>query len=936
MRRTGYPAVSKSKLTKKQVKPQSKSSKTSKKPYKQRLEKKTTELEFLEDVNITQGQIKKVKIIPFTIEYADLIFSPKIILAKIPPRPANYEELMGTVYDPRMGPSSYWSDKCPACSKSSDECSGHMGHIRLQIPIINTAAGKALQRFLNLICFNCHQFFMPEETIRSNNLTNLNFISKLAILDEKLPKYKNLRDCPKCGYMNYLVNYDKDKNKIKANDGYLSTEEIIAQFNAIESDNAGRLMLKSLGTSDLTNTFFITVIGVIPPIMRESEPKGVIATYRDSFRDLYRTIISINIKISEENKTENRLKLINGLHNAIMRLFEGQKSKFKTAWNSNKQSYKDILTGKKGHIRHFQMGSRVDHTLRSVLTINPFLELPYITISNVILDKMYKEEYITHDTLPSFNKLLENDELIHYIPSSGEFKGQKRLISTIKETLVLIPGAKVTRKIKNGDDIIFGRNPSIHTPSIMSHKILIDYDSKCIGIHTASTTPYNADCDGDEGHGKIPQNYLAVAEAKYVTNAIFNMRSSETGGINMGLVIDNLTGIFIMTSPDECDYHTVRDDIYEHIRQNFITNELDQITYEQRLKKYNMSKKSTRGMLSMIFPFAFSYQIKQEDNIVVIRDGILLRGKMNKKVFGVSRNHNNIGQYITHFWGEPRYAQCITDITRLINYWLSEQRGFTVGLADVNINTGNNIMDNSINIAKHQTINETAETVKILEKEKQNAEFIEKVRIENEIVSVIEKKIEGFGRKLTRKLLSGSNNNFQPMHMSNAKGDLFHITQMIAMLGQPYVSGQRINPTLNNNTRSSIYAQKNSNSIEDYGFADRSYTEGMTPKQMDYYSRPVRQNIYNMSTTTAPTGDLHHRFAKSVEDITVQYDGTLRDAVGTIIDFLPAGVGIDPRRQLLVTHENITAPWFTDVSYLIDILNSEIEFGMESIVVPNI
>ncbi len=173
------------------------------------------------------------------------------------------------------------------------------------------------------------------------------------------------------------------------------------------------------------------------------------------------------------------------------------------------------------------------------------------------------------------------------------------------------------------------------------------------------------------------------------------------------------------------------------------------------------------------------------------------------------------------------------------------------------------------------------------------------------------------------------------MHLSGAKGDLFHITHMTAMLGQPYISGQRIPKILNNGTRSSIYSQHNSNDLEDNGFVINSLGEGISPKHMDYYSRPVRQNIYNMSTTTAPTGDLHHRFSKAVEDITVQYDGTLRDASGVIIDFLAAGVGLDPRRHVPVKHDNMTASWFTDVSYLVDILNSEIEYGMDSISVPN-
>lgn len=883
---------------------------------------------FEAEIEVTVGQISKVRFTVPSYEYMKNIGAPEITSSVIPNIDAEKSEIAGTIYDPRMGPSSYWKKKCAQCGQDN-KCMGHMGYMLLQTPMINPAGGIILKRLLNIICGKCGEFHIIERIFHTMDLSKYSVGQRLNILEQNIPsggKSKYQCHIVQCGEVHVPVTFVKETNKLQRGNKELAMRDILDLIESVNSTQQGRHMLNTLGIPDI-NVFLISIIGIIPPIMRETVRKGAVDVYKDPLRDVYKKIIAINNKIVEERSIAGKDDLIDKLHMNILYLFEGAKTgAYKFPWIQEKRDYKSILGSKEGHIRHLQMGNRVDHTLRSVLTIDPGLDLGKIKVSSTLMDYMYKEEYITTDTLPFYKELLDKKQLIHYTPGSGQYKDKKYEIAKQQFDIELFPGAKVTRRLKDGDLFMFGRNPSIHTPSVMSHQMISDPDVKTIAIHTATTSPYNADCDGDEGHAKIIQTYLAIAEAKYVTNVIYNTISSETSDVNMGLVIDNLNSIFTMTAPFDMGYSETRPDIYDTISKD-LTNIDDNTTYDSRLEKYNISTSSARGLLSKVLPFAFQYSSKSPDGMPInITDGILVRGALSKKTVGVTRSSRNIGRYLSHFWGNPRHAEFLTVTPRLVNYWLSEQRGATVGISDAHLN------DPVVLIPKKHTLDQIRQTIRILDQPASSK--IEETRIENEIVSIIGQQIEGLGRKLTRQALSGPTNNFQAMYLSGAKGDLFHITQMTALLGQQYLSGQRLPKTLNNGKRGSIYAHRNSSALEDRGFITHSLGEGISPKEMESHSRSVRENLYNMTTTTAPTGDLHHRFAKAMEDVVTQYDGTVRDTNGVIIDFLVAGVGIDPRRPLLVTHNNITASWFTDSSVLIDILNSEIEFERESIKVP--
>ena len=71
--------------------------------------------------------------------------------------------LEGGLYDLRMGP---YTDRdqmsCTTCHLTMEHCPGHLGHIELPLPVVNSLFYNIILRLLKITCVHCHQFKMPD------------------------------------------------------------------------------------------------------------------------------------------------------------------------------------------------------------------------------------------------------------------------------------------------------------------------------------------------------------------------------------------------------------------------------------------------------------------------------------------------------------------------------------------------------------------------------------------------------------------------------------------------------------------------------------------------------------------------------------------------------------------------------------------------------
>jgi DNA-directed RNA polymerase II subunit RPB1 len=145
-----------------------------------------------------------------------------------------------------------------------------------------------------------------------------------------------------------------------------------------------------------------------------------------------------------------------------------------------------------------------------VVSPGPLIDLDEVGVSQKIAMTVERVVTVTH-----FN-IGELTERVHRGPSTLD--GALRVICTAdprqpsrrervidlktrqnRESIRLLPGWKVARPLKNGDYVLFNRQPSLHKVSLMGHRVVILPEGvKTHNLSPGGTSVYNADFDGDE------------------------------------------------------------------------------------------------------------------------------------------------------------------------------------------------------------------------------------------------------------------------------------------------------------------------------------------------------------------------------------------------------------------------------------------------------
>lgn len=78
------------------------------------------------------------------------------------------------------------------------------------------------------------------------------------------------------------------------------------------------------------------------------------------------------------------------------------------------------------------------------------------------------------------------------------------------------------------------------------------------------------------------------------------------------------------------------------------------------------------------------------------------------------------------------------------------------------------------------------------------------------------------------------------------------------------------------------------------GFVANSFYSGLTPSEFFFHTMAGREGLVDTAVKTAETGYMSRRLMKALEDLYVQYDSTVRNAAGGIVQFVYGDDGMDP------------------------------------------
>ncbi|KAG7904960.1 hypothetical protein KL907_003176 [Ogataea polymorpha] len=866
--------------------------------------------------------------------------------------------------DPRLG-SIDRNFRCQTCSEDMQECPGHFGHIELAKPVFHIGFVSRIKKVCECVCMNCGKILLDEAT-------NPQFAAAIKIRDPKkrfnavwsLCKTKMVCEVDQpvddgsgrvqhlrggCGASQPTIRRDglklwgswkksnSDDDGEQAERRQISAAEVLNIFKHISPEDCHKLGFNEYYARP--EWMLITVLPVPPPPVRPSVAFTDSKRSEDDLTYKLADILKANINVQRFEMDGSPQHVISEfealLQYHVATYMDNDIAGQPQALQKSGRPIKSIrarLKGKEGRLRGNLMGKRVDFSARTVISGDPNLDLDQVGVPKSIAKVLSYPEIVTPYNIQKLTELVRNGPNEHpgakyVIRDSGDridLRYNKRA-----GDIQLQYGWKVERHLMDDDPVLFNRQPSLHKMSMMAHRVkVMPYST--FRMNLSVTSPYNADFDGDEMNLHVPQSYETRAELEQICAVPLQIVSPQSNKPVMGIVQDTLCGIRKMTLRDTfIEYDQVMNMCF------WIPNWDGVVPQPAILKPKPLW--SGKQVLSMCIPQGIFLQrldgslLSPKDSGMLIVNGEIMFGVVNKATVGSSAG--GLIHTVMREKGPKVCAQLFGNIQKVVNYWLLHN-GFSIGIGDA--------------IADSETMKTITETIAVAKEKVQEVIMdAQKNLLEAEPGMTVRESFEQKVSKLLNEARDSAgksaetslkdSNNVKQMVTAGSKGSYINISQMSACVGQQIVEGKRINFGFAD--RSLPHFTKDDYSAESKGFVENSYLRGLTPQEFFFHAMAGREGLIDTAVKTAETGYIQRRLLKALEDIMVHYDGTTRNSLGDVIQFIYGEDGLDGTQVEKQTVDTI--PGSTEAfekRYRVDLMSPEtsirpdlIEYGAEII-----
>jgi len=642
------------------------------------------------------------------------------------------------------------------------------------------------------------------------------------------------------------------------------------------------------------------------------------------------------------------------------------------------------LKGKTGRFRANIMGKRVDFSGRTVISPDPNIPHDSLAIPLSVAAIITVEERVTPlnrerlersasaihegETNKSTRSLFDEDGLnqvsLFHKPYNVERQGRLRV------------GMIVERPLRDGDVVLFNRQPTLHGPSMMALLVVI-HPRSSFGFGLSKTKPFNADFDGDEMNIFVPQSLAAQAEARQLMMPCDQLLLQTTGAPCMGLVQDSLLGAYLMSKRDAFFDRGEAMTLMMHGSSG--KSEMGTLDFPKPAVRVRDADGSWRALwtgkqlLSLGVPECVTIQRgggDARDSELVVRNGRLLAGRFNKNAVGAKSGSIFHVLAQTMRVSHVRRRELISatfDALEMMCKEVHTMRGFSVGLGDMMLEcrrrrngitcrlrcdaapchacatelaTHQNILQGMADVdwLAAQPLSDNAmvvvdKTTKVSRRRNQGPSRDTRRRphdvLIDEMVSLRERSIIAVQtrvRDCAGKLCTEAFAAMQPdnaviaMDEAGSKGAPINLTQMNVCVGGQCIEGNRTCdydrvrgiplqiktaadgvPSHGVGARELSWPQRyrtTAHSLRAYpdaesgGFVPSSFIAGLEPLAFFFAAAAGRQGLIDTTQNTSKTGYLQRKSVKGGEDVTVTYDGTVRNSDGRIIQ---TNYGAEPR-----------------------------------------
>ncbi|GAB6879441.1 DNA-directed RNA polymerase subunit A' [Halorubrum gandharaense] len=532
------------------------------------------------------------------------------------------------------------------------------------------------------------------------------------------------------------------------------------------------------------------------------------------------------------------------------------------------------LKGKEGRFRGSLSGKRVNFSARTVISPDPTLSLNEVGVPDRVATEMTQTINVTERNVEEAQQYVRNGPEAHpganYVrrPDGRRLKVTEKNCEELAEKIE--PEWEVNRHLVDGDIVVFNRQPSLHRMSIMAHEVVV-MPYKTFRLNTTVCPPYNADFDGDEMNMHALQNEEARAEARVLMRVQEQILSPRFGGNIIGAIQDHISGTYLLTHSNPQFTETQALDLLRATR-------VDELPEADGVDDAGREYWTGRTLFSELLPedLSLSFTSSTGDD-VVIEDGQLIEGTIDEDAVGAFGGE--VVDTLTKMYGETRARVFINEIASLAMRAIMHF-GFSIGIDDESIPpAAEEQVDEAIGSA-YDRVNELIETYRAGELESLPGRSVDET-LEMKIMQTLGKARDSAGEIADQHF--GDDNPAVVMARSGARGSMLNLTQMAGSVGQQAVRGERINRGYENRTLA--HYQEHDLSAEAHGFVENSYRGGLTPQEFFFHAMGGREGLVDTAVRTSKSGYLQRRLINALSELEAQYDGTVRDTSGTIVQF---------------------------------------------------
>jgi len=804
--------------------------------------------------------------------------------------------------------------KCQTCGNRVGQCPGHFGHIELARPVIHPGFAKTVYLMLRASCWNCGRLLLTQEEYEKYTLMMERYKRRwpqlrFKLADRIVKKANKAQECPYCGKGQFKIKFEKPTAYYEEHpegNMKLAPNEVRSRLERLTDADAALMGLDPLLARPEWK--ILTVLPVPPSSVRPSITLESGVRSEDDLTHKLVDIIRINERLKENIDAGAPQLIIEDLWELLQyhvtTYFDNETSGIPPARHRSGRPLRTIaqrLKGKEGRFRSNLSGKRVDFSARTVISPDPIISINEVGVPIDIAKLLTIPERINKFNLDQMKVLIENGPDNHpganYIIRPDGRRIDLRFPKdrkTIADSVEI--GYVVERHLKNGDVVLFNRQPSLHRMSIMAHRVRV-LPYKTFRLNLCVCPPYNADFDGDEMNLHVPQSEEARAEALVLMLVQEQILSPRYGGPIMGGIQDYISGAYMLTR-----------------KSTFLTREessqlLTSAGYDGDLPPPEITKPEERWtgkqLASLFLPETFNYTLKsnvcqkcpqckkeecENDAYVVIKNGKLIAGVIDKKSIGAGQPESVLHRLVKDY-GTDKGRYYIDKAFKLFLSYI-DSRGLTIGLDDEELPEE---AKEKVRSVVEEAERKTAKLIEIYNQgllERLPGRTLEET-LETKIMQELEEARERAGEVAGQHLKDS--NTALLMAKTGARGSLMNLAHMVACVGQQSVRGERITRGYQNRTLP--HFKPGDLGAAAHGFVYSSYKDKLNPIEFFFHAMGGREGLVDTAVRTSQSGYMQRRLINALQDVRVEYDGTVRGTDGSIIQFKYGDDGVDPAKS---------------------------------------